>query len=230
MSHIIGDTRDLRKSLEPEFSQIKHEIEPLMTRVLKILGKRKREYIQLKENAVEWYDRFVKAIKISGKVSSIQKFRLATKEPQLIATLKLFEYLGLVESIGSTIVDMLVLLLIADGQHFHVERSYGLPRIIHAKNFSDISPPSSTLADKLCFLDSNGLRTASLLIDRNLRNDIAHLNFDVNKQGEISTNHSKRLDIDERLNRFSKMFMGFLLILEDSGFVDFLNRAIRKQG
>lgn len=229
MSYILRDDKELRKSLEPEFTQIKQEIEPSMTRVLKLIGKRKREYVQLKENAVEWYGRFLKAIKISGKVSSIQKLRLVTEEPQLIATLKLFQYLGLVESIGATIVDMLVLLLIADGHHFHVERFREHPRIIHAKTFSDIGAPNSTLFDKLSFLENNKLKTTASLIDRKLRNDIAHLDFDINRQGEISTKNYKKLDIDERLNRFSKMYMGFILIFDDSGFIDFLNRVLKKR-
>jgi len=221
--------KEYREVLEPEYSEIYKEIEPSLTRVLKVLGKRKREYQQFKENAVEWYTRFVKAVTISGKVSSLQKLILIVKEPQLLSTLKLFMYLGLVESIGNTIVDMLVLLLIADGQPFHVERSLELPRIIHAKSFSDINPPNSTLAQKLSFLKQNGLRTTSKFIDRKLRNDIAHLNFDVNKQGKISTRNYKKLDIDERLNRFSKMFMAFLSIFKDSGFTDFLNLAMKKR-
>lgn len=232
MPHTLENEKEheiFRKELEPEYEQINKEIEPLITRILKVADKTKPEYLQLKVNAVEWYDRFVKAFKIGGKVSSLQKLQVTVKEPKLLALIKLFQYLGLVESIGTTIVDMLVLLLIADGHVFHVERSYELPRIIHAKTFSDISPPNSTLADKLCFLENNGLKITSRFIDRKLRNDIAHLNFDVNKHGEIVTNNCGKLNIDERLNHFSKMFIAIILVLQESGFTDFLNRVMKKR-
>lgn len=230
MPHTLENEKEygiLRKELEPEYEQINKEIEPLITRILKVADKTKPEYLQLKVNAVEWYDRFVKALTISGKVSSLQKLQVTVKEPKLLALLKLFQYLGLVESIGTTIVDMLVLLLIANGHVFHVERSHELPRIIHAKTFSDIN--NSTLADKLCFLENNGLKTASRLIDRKLRNDIAHLNFDVNKRGEIVTKNCGKVNIDEKSNRFSKVFIIVLLVLKDCGFVDFLTRVIKKR-
>lgn len=100
MSHNLEKEKEFRKALEPEYKQIKKEIEPLITRILKVSGKTTPEYLQLKVNAVEWYERLVKATAISGKVSSLQKLWLITKEPQLLATLKLFQYLGLVESVG----------------------------------------------------------------------------------------------------------------------------------
>lgn len=124
---------------------------------------------------------------------------------------------------------MVVLLLIANGHAFHVERSFELPRIIHAKTFSDIGPPNSTLAEKLCFLENKGLKTTSRFIDRKLRNDIAHLNFDVNKRGEIVTKNCGKLNMDERLNRFSKMFVIIISVLQESGFMDFLNRVMKKR-
>jgi hypothetical protein len=218
----------LEKLLEPEYKQINKELEPLLRRILYPVDKKSSEIIQLKENAKEWYRRFIRAYQISGKVVSIQKLILTTEEPQIVSTLKLFQYLGFVESIGTNVIDMLVLLLITDGKHFHVEKSYGLPRIVHAKNFKDLDSPNSSLSEKLSFLKNNGLERTSKICDRTLRNDIAHLNFDIDKQGKISTRHCKELDVDEKLKRFHMSYIVFLHILKKTGFIDFLNRAIKE--
>lgn len=219
---------EFRKNLQPYYEEIKEELEPLITRILKVSGTTSREYLQFKTNAREFYVRFVKAIKISGKVSSLQTLLVTTEEPQLQATLKLFHYLGLVESIGTTIIDMLVLLLIANGYIFHVERRHESPRITHATTFKDIDAPNSTLADKLSFLEQNGLRKSSQLVDRKLRNDIAHLEFDINNQGKVSTEHCKELNIDKKTNDFTARFMAFFAVLEDCSFIRFLNKTTKE--
>lgn len=222
--------REFKKSLAPEFEQINKELQPLFWRILNPIDKSRSEIKQLKKNAKEWYSRFKKAIEISGKVSSLQKLKLTIEEPQIVSTLKLFEYLGLVESIGTNIVDMLVLLLITDGKHFHVEKAHGLPRIVHAKNFKDLDAPNSSLSEKLSFLDDNDLVITSKIFDRHLRNDIAHLSFDIDRQGKISTRHCKELKVDEKLNHFHKSFMGFFIVLDETGFIDFLNRELKEEG
>ncbi len=221
--------KEISISLKPEYEQLSKELIPLLTRLLKSVDNGRSESLQLKKNAKEFFNRFNRAIKISGKVSSLQKLTLTTKEPQIVATLKLFQYLGQVESIGTIIVDMLVLLVITDGQHFHVEQSYALPRIVHARNFEDLDQSHSTLAEKLSFLERSGLKITSKIFDRKIRNDIAHLNFDIDKQGNISTKHFRNLDVDEKLNHFTKCFIGFLMILTNTGFLNFLNRSIKKK-
>jgi len=90
--------KEIEKSLEPEYKQINKELKPLLWRILNPIDKRRSEIIQLKENAKEWYRRFIGAIQIGGKVSSLQKLILKTEDPQIVSTLKLFQYLGLVES------------------------------------------------------------------------------------------------------------------------------------
>ena len=213
-----------RKMLEPEYGQIKKELDPLITKILKVTDKRSPEYLQLKLNAKEWSNLFFRALEIGGKVSSLQTLWLVTKEPQLLATLKLFHYLGHVESVGATIVDMVVLLLIANGHAFHIHR----PHMMHAKTFADIQ--NVRMFDKLIFLEHSGLETIPQIVDRKLRNDIAHLKFDVSKHGEIKTENYKRgVDIDQRLDQLSRMFMAVLAVLEDCSFMGFLNRILKKK-
>lgn len=45
------DSEAFKEALEPEYSQIEDEIEPLVTRIVKVSGKTTPEYLQLKSNA-----------------------------------------------------------------------------------------------------------------------------------------------------------------------------------
>jgi len=91
----------------------------------------------------------------------------------------LFLYLGCIESLGNSIVDIVVMLLVANGKDFHIECRYATPRIKHAKSINDLENERVPLAAKLNFLKDNGIKELPRLLDNELRNDIAHLKFDV---------------------------------------------------
>jgi len=209
---------------DDDYKKIKKELDPLLTEILFITGKVDPKYQQFKRNMVDWQNQFIKAITIGGKVSSIQQFRLKTDNPQLISTIKLFEYLGLIESIGSTYVDLLLLLLISCGKDFHVERYHEAPRIIHATCLDDLKGSEVSLYSKLRFLERNGLKKTIKPIDRELRNDIAHLNFNVDKSGKISTIHKKHVDINKKLNDFNKWSTILTIILAEIKFYETTDR------
>ena len=95
-------------------------------------------------------------------------------KPKGIAA-ELFTYLGTVETFGNTIVDIVVMLVIANGRDFHIECEYRTPRVRHVEGISDLRKVS--LTTKLNFLRDNGIRTLPSMIDSKLRNDVAHLNF-----------------------------------------------------
>ena len=95
-----------------------------------------------------------------------------------------FIYLGVVESLGNTIVDLVVMLLVANGRDFHIECQHTTPRIKHATAIRDLEKERVPLTTKLNFLRDNGLKTFSSLVDSNLRNIIAHLKFDI-KDGRV---------------------------------------------
>lgn len=50
----------------------------------------------------------------------------------------LFAYLGLIESLGSCVIDLIVMLLVACGRDFHIEYVYETPHIRHATSMSDL--------------------------------------------------------------------------------------------
>lgn len=91
----------------------------------------------------------------------------------------LFLYLGLVESLGNCVVDMIVMLLVANGRDFHIECAHATPRIRHAGSINDLEKERVPLTTKLNFLRDNGISTLASIVDSKLRNAIAHLKFDV---------------------------------------------------
>jgi len=88
---------------------------------------------------------------------------------------ELFAYLGTAETLGNTIVDIVVMLVIANGRDFHIDCEYRTPRVRHVEKISDLYKVS--LATKLNFLRDNGIKILPSMVDSKLRNDIAHLNF-----------------------------------------------------
>ena len=93
----------------------------------------------------------------------------------------LFLYLGLVESLGNTLADILVMLLIANEKDFHIECLHTVPRIKHAVSIKDLEKERVPLTMKLNFLRDNGLAEFASVVDSKLRNAIAHLDFEIRK-------------------------------------------------
>jgi len=133
----------------------------------------------------------------------------------------LFAYLGVIESLGNNIVDMIVMLLVANGRDFHIECQHTTPRIKHVVSIKDLERERVPLTTKLNFLKDNGILELTSIIDSKLRNAIAHLKFDV-KENSIYIKGkpaSKIIGINLR-----KMIKGYLvthvelaLLAEDKG-------------
>jgi hypothetical protein len=108
----------------------------------------------------------------------------------------LFLYLGAIESVGNTIVDMLIMLLIANGRDFHIEcRSFRTPRIRHVCSIrEDLEKERVPLGTKLSFLSENGIKTVTSIIDTKLRNAVAHLKFEI-KDEKVYVNRKLAADL-----------------------------------
>ena len=91
----------------------------------------------------------------------------------------MFSYLGLIESLGTALADILIMLLVANGIDFHIERSRKSPRIKHVITMKDLEDEWVPLGVKLNFLSENGISTLSSIIDTKTRNKIAHMDFQV---------------------------------------------------
>jgi len=115
----------------------------------------------------------------------------------------LFFYLGAIESVGNSIVDMLVLLLVANGRDFHIEcRSYRTPKIRHVYSIrEDLEKEWVPLGTKLSFLSENGIEKISRIIDSDLRNAIVHLKFEIKENRLIVKGEAAEIKILVGLRR-----------------------------
>lgn len=209
-------------AMDDAYAFMRAELEPLIEKVSTARAKATPEYLRFKKNVNVWQRRFTKAYELSGMITDIgidqivnpRRLRTTIQKRKELSFINLFRYLGLVESIGVSLVDMLVLMLVATGHDFHVERVHKEPRIVHASSFNDLK--NATLASKLAFLRRNGLTECAKLIDRKLRNDIAHLSFEIQRQGKIKTKHYKELDIENRIFTFIVLFKTIILIMGEA--------------
>jgi len=92
-----------------------------------------------------------------------------------------FWYFGLLESVGNSLADFLVMLLVANGKDFHIESLHRTPRIRHATSVKDLEEERVPLTTKLNFMNENGLSQICSVIDTNFRNSIAHMKIDIEK-------------------------------------------------
>lgn len=153
--------------------KVASELKPFLDRI----RMQKADYQLFEEAYLNFQERFGRA---AGIVMWLDKEY--SKIPSEIY--QTFIYLGIVESIGNTIVDLVIMLLVATGRDFHIECQHTTPRIKHAMTIKDLEKERVSLTTKLNFLRDNDLKTFASLIDTSLRNIIAHLKFDV-KDGKV---------------------------------------------
>ena len=210
------------KTEKTELSKLDTELEPLITNLLHVMGKTSMGYQIMRREAEEFKRRMGKATDLAKIIIQTGSAMSKVSESKVKSLMKMFQYLGYVESMGVTLVDMLVLLLIANGHQLHVERLHGWPRILHVSSFKELR--HANLASKLGFLEINGMKNVVRLIDRDLRNDIAHLNFSIDDKGKIDTPHKKDLDIDKELSKLKVYVLYITAVLEEHGFLKWLTR------
>jgi hypothetical protein len=100
----------------------------------------------------------------------------------LASIYEIFAYLGIIESEGNSVADMIVMLLVTNGRAFRIEREYGSSGIKYAHSIVDLE--KVPLGTKLRFMETNGIIELSSAIDSKLRNAIAHMEIQV-KECEI---------------------------------------------
>lgn len=166
-------------------------------------------------NSKDFYDRWKETEKI-GEILRILKSSFGGKEKKLESMMKLLAYLGLAESLGVTLLDMVLLMFIANGTDIHTRRPY-LRHIEKLDELKDID-----LSDKQKFLKHRGLKEFSTFINRNDRNAIAHLKFKINGEGEIVKTDNRPINIDLDIERFWQGIDTMKQVFIDIGFWEWL--------
>lgn len=146
---------------------------------------------------------------------------LDTLSPKAKSMSKLLSYLGLVESLGVTLLDMALVLLIANKEEMHIRRG---PGIMHVSTMKELR--KLELAYKLHFLEKHKLGYFAKLIDRNLRNDIAHLKLEIEEDGTIRGSGGNVIDIDEVISNFWARVGTIISFLDDVGFKNWLEKKV----
>ena len=162
-----------RDELERVEKKIKSELDPFLDGI----RTKKADFELFKQGYSDFTRRFSRAAELFGFLTRDME---KTMESQAIEEIYwLFVYLGIIESLGNTIVDMIVILLIANGRDFHIERTRTrkLPRMSHVTSMKDLEKERVSLGAKLGFLEDNNVKELSSIIDSDLRNRIAHLRF-----------------------------------------------------
>jgi len=114
---------------------------------------------------------------IMKDLSTDRSSRYDTKEEIRV----LLAYLGLVESLGNTVTDVVVMSLVSNGRDFHIESPYVTPRIRRVVAIEDLETHRVSLTTKLNFLRDNGISVFPSVVDSELGNIIAHLKFEIRK-------------------------------------------------
>ena len=160
------------EDIEKMKAKIKSELEPFTNKIITIpqtdLVDFKRDYMKFDKKCTNSIALFL----TFGKPDT-EKLHESIKEQ----VFSLYRYLAIVESVGNIVVDMLIMLLVANGKDFHIESIYA-PRIRHVYSLDDLEKVYVPLKMKLEFLNYYGIKTVPSIIDSKLRNDIAHFNFE----------------------------------------------------
>jgi hypothetical protein len=140
--------------------------------------------------------------------------------PKARALSKLFAYLGLVESLGVTLMDMSLILLIANGKEVHIRKDKGIMHVSTLKELRKLD-----LIYKLGFLTANKLEFIAGMVNRPLRNDIAHLKFSIGEEGEVKGSNGQVVNVDDVLREFWKRVGEIIAIFDHIQFLHFIEQG-----
>ena len=174
------------------------------------------------ENRKALADAWEKAQKTSEALKDMKSVNaLHDLSPAPRAYAKLFAYLGLVEGLGVTLIDITSLLLIANRNDMHFRKGGGM---MHVSRFKDLH--RLNLLYKLEFLDAHKLSFVSKIVNRDLRNMIAHLSFTITEDGTIRDSGNIEINIDAEIEAFWTRVGEVIGTFEERG----LLRFIRQEG
>jgi len=127
-------------------------------------------------------------LKTARMMSMFCEINTTASESKITKTLTdALEYLTSIETNGNLAVNLMLLLLTADGDYIHLQPDRKHLYIRHAIRLKDLETPSLSLGNKLDFLISHGLVFFKEWINTTLRNRIAHADFDIDTEGDFFT-------------------------------------------
>jgi hypothetical protein len=131
---------------------------------------------------------------------------------------KMLVYLGLVESLGTTLTDMVLVMFIANGKEIHTHGPFAK----HVRTLEELR--NIDLSHKLDLLREEKLHLFGSFLNRGDRNLIAHLKFKIQDNGEIRRLNNSPIQIDEYIRKFWDGADTLMLVFEDIGFLKYLKK------
>lgn len=171
------------------------------------------------ENCVQLYEKWKKSERLS-KILRGLKTQVEYPSITYESMSKLLVYLGLVESLAVTLMDMALILLIATGKAVHTRGPFAK----HIVKFRELEEQKIPLDDKLVFLEHEGLNLFKKFVDSKLRNQIAHLKLTIQENGVIKDKGNNEIKIDDRISKFWEGVDILKLVFRDSGFLERLEQ------
>lgn len=174
-------------------------------------------YGMFKKNCSDFSKRWEETKRVSMILRDLKRLDEFQEIPTKFRAMnKTLIYLGLVESLGVALLDIVLLLLIANEREVHTGGRFSK----HATKLSQLE--EIRLANKLDFLNSEGLTMFGRFINRKIRNKIAHLGFTINEDGRVIGDDGSTINIDAKIDDFWRGVHILTLIFEDIGFVKWL--------
>lgn len=235
MSELSGTKKENIRQSE-DYKATKPILEGFLTRITKTRSKISvtfpPEYIYatrygtFKHNCIVLKERWEETKSVSRLFRDLKTTEELEKLPaRMKSMIKMLAYLGLVESLGVVLADMVLILLIANDREVHTQRSI-TKHVTKVEELRRID-----LYYKLAFLKKENLGIFGTFIDRDLRNDIAHLKFTIQGDGAIEKKDSRqnRIDIDSKILEFWNGVDTLRCVFEDIGFLQWFEQRQKKE-
>jgi len=180
-----------------EKDQIRKQITKELTPLLDNLLSKKADYELFEKSYKHFKGEFNKALKYAKQFAEY-----SGHPPDISPSLKdtvyeLFCHVVLVESLGRSLLDMIVMLLVANGKNLHINKGKGIGHVNKIGELHDVN-----LGRKVLFLKDNRITKLTKFVNADLRNKISHLDFEFREDNiyidekpayEIATTGSGRL-------------------------------------
>lgn len=209
---------------EGERSSVVSEREAARRTIQSLLIRIGTNFNMLWDNLSELSTRYDKSKETANTLRDIKGENFTgALSPKAKATVKLFAYLGLIEGLGTTLMDMALWLLIANRNEMHINRGGGIMHVMTLKQLARLK-----LSYKIEFLKAHKLSFFAGPIDSNLRNDIAHLKFTIDHLGIIKDSNGHVRDIDAILSDFWLKVDSITSIFDETRLLQLLGEGNRQ--
>lgn len=211
--------QQLRETIEyKETKIVLHNLMTNLSTLEKYNGILPTPYESYEQNCLNLYDKWEQSLKISSVLRDL-KNEVSYPSERHKAMSQMLSFMGLVESLGVTLTDIILILMIANGTAIHVRKD-GI--IKHASTFQDLEKIDNETRKRTLLDGKINKKIVSNILNFDVRNIAAHLGFKIENDGKIITNGGGVIEINDTINKFWDSVDTVTLILQDIDFLSWL--------